>query len=155
GSASRVEREFARLAEEGEPFPLFAVSPYATEAERAAVVKAAFEKGRQAFGAAQYMRPPPALLSLIQSGKLTQVGLALPRKGPWEEGQTTWAQGPDGVVRATTAKGAAAPPVGSLAEFMSALVCTILPALAAQPAAAQEWLALARTVLEIHALHGW
>jgi hypothetical protein len=49
----------------------------------------------------------------------------------------------------------AAPALLSSHAFFTALVCTILPALADRPAAHAEWLALTRTALEVEGENGW
>ena len=94
--------------------PEFALPEGVTAAQDAAAVAAAFTQGRKAYNGKRYEDASPALIQLIQAGRLVQVGYALPRPralfGVEAEGITI---GADGTVKmaALSSLGTAAPPV--------------------------------------------
>lgn len=157
-SSARVttlEQEFDRLAAVAPAFPLFALPAGSTSAEREALVAAALKEGKAAVDATKFLQPTPALLSLIQSGKLVHVGWALPKPidRKEEEDQVTFSS--SGGITAKSKAITDPIKLTSLAQFSSALFSTILPALIAQPAATAQWLALARSVAQLEQNLGW
>jgi hypothetical protein len=162
---SRVENEFRILAAAGRPIPAFQVAAHAdaqaeavATAAREALVRSAFEMGRESYLGDRYIAPMPDLVRLIQSGKLTHVGWAIPRAidAPTLEGELpdTYTISSAGALTARSAA-LSAPSLPSLEVFMQALHGTILPALSAQPAAMAQWFSLTRTVLQVTEKFGW
>lgn len=159
---SKLEKEFRHKASLGPPVPAFALpalpdptAEAAVVAVRARCVAAALEQGRKAYGADKFVAPIPDLIALIQSGKLAQLGHALPKLiGDAPAADNSWTVNEQGALTAT-ATGTAAPPLASLSEFFTALHATILPALVNQPAAIAQWCAVARTVLVVNEKFGW
>lgn len=151
----KLEKHLARLLDHyGEAHPLFGSSaPAPTPAE-------ALRTSRLALGASQTEMPSQQLLKLIQAGKLLDIAFALPRPFFKDAGSlenaTTISFGAGGTPTVNTTKDPTKPqPLASVDEFCMALFSTILPALIDRPAAMIEWIALARTALEVKALHGW
>jgi len=147
---NKREKEFERLANERPQLRVFA-------SQAAVSVAEALRTSRLGYAAGEYMQTPASLLRLVQSGNLMRVGHALPRTLASVDSQTDSA---DAVFlmqngKMTAADSVSAPPLRSLRDFMFALCCTILPALTAQPSATADWLALARTMLELDARYGW
>lgn len=150
GTGAKRDREFERLATERAQLQHFASTAPIT-------VAAALRISRQSYGAGEYTQTPAALLKLVQSGSLMKAGHALPRTLAAANTQTDHA---DTVIvmqngRMTAADSVSAPPLQSLRDFCLALTSTILPALTEQPTAVADWLALARTIIELDARHGW
>jgi hypothetical protein len=147
GKLSKRDGEFERLACAGEDFPRFrdtsSVSSFA-----------ALKISKEAHMATSFAPASSSLLKLIRSGKLIDVGWALPisvgdAAAESADGPTagTLKIGADGQVKAHHPS--SAPPIKSMHQFMQALVCTILPALAEQPPALFDWIALTRTLLAL------
>lgn len=145
----RRANSFLARAQKGAVFPVFA-STVALSSDEVFVVLA------QAFKASAYDPPSPELLELIRSGKLLaeDLGWCLPRRRN--------ARPEDALVFVLNEQGQVVPaPLGSAPALLSshalftALTSTILPALEDRPAARAEWLALARTALELEADWGW
>jgi hypothetical protein len=148
---STRDKEFLRLAEEGEPFGELDTSAPVAEGE-------AMERMRVSFSAHRYSRPSPPLLKLIRSGKLTHVGFATPVSFATErskkEGEGTLLA-ENGTITVSEGEKASKKPVASLRDWMDALCSTILPALAHRPKAWLEWLALARSVIAVDRQYGF
>ena len=147
---NKRDKEFERLAAERPQLQVFASLATVTVAE-------ALRTSRSSYAAAEYMQTPASLLKLVQSGNLMKVGHALPRTHASANLQTDNA---DAVFlmqngKMTAADSVHAPPLQSLRDFTFAMFSTILPALEGQPNARQDWCALARTVHELDARHGW
>lgn len=148
---SSRDKEFARLAEEGEPFTALDTEEPVAEGE-------AMERVRASWTAHRFARPSPQLLRLIRSGKLTHVGFASPvscataRDKKEKEGALCVA---DGGITVSDGEKASKKPLTSLRDWMDALYSTILPALSRRPRAYLEWLALARSVIAIDREYGF
>ena len=114
----------------------------------------AFKAGKAAHQATAFVPASEALLKLIRSGKLIDVGYALPIEVSAAAAATddkdatgvlgAMADGSLKVKMSTTA-----PPITSMHQFMRALVRTILPALAEQPRAMFDWITLTSTLLAL------
>jgi hypothetical protein len=149
---SKRDEEFERLAAEGDAYPRFAQTA-------ALLPQDALRLVRGSFLATDYTAPSAALVRLIQSGKMTEVGAALPQ--PVSETHRDRDQlGSDATLllrdgRITTANSLKIPPLGSLRDFFSALTSSILPSLFGQQAALADWLSLSRTIIAVESHHGW
>jgi hypothetical protein len=138
---TKRDKEFERLAVEGPQLQRFAVSS-------AVSVKDALRTARLSYAATEYTLVSASLLKLVQSGRLTKVGHAIPRLLATANAQTESESVlvlKDGVVGSKDS--GSAPPLSSLSDFLAAFCGTIIPALIEQPAALLEWNALARTVV--------
>ncbi len=145
---SRRDKELQRLADAGPPFPRFALTstPYTSTAAHADL--------RRSYRAPAYAPASDALVYLIQSGKLTSIGLATPitieeLESGRANAEFTHLIGmtADSTVKATnTLK---APPLTDLRAFFDCLVSTIYPALVERPQALADWMALAKTMIAI------
>ncbi len=129
-----------------------ALSPITNIAKAIAVVRKAHKAAATEF-------PSEALLELVRTGTLRHVGYAIPRplQASFKAGANavaTLEMGEHGA-RMVSSAGTAPPDVASAQQFFLALVSTILPALIDRPAASLQWMALARTALEIESSHGW
>jgi hypothetical protein len=158
-SLSKLEREFVSLAREAPAaYPIFN-AVIGTPAEAEAAVAAAFLLGRQSLGAPQQVQPSVHLVRLIQSGKLKHVGWAIPKLVGVSARDADVTVGflldSRGGMTAQSRDLLSPPVVQSLGQFFEALLAVILPSLAAQPAAQQEWMALARTMIHLDATYGW
>jgi hypothetical protein len=144
---SALDSEFARLATTSPPFSTFAAGSACTADE-------ALNMSHAALDAAQSQRPSESLVRLIQSGKLVQLGYALPRPlsciGIGAQGPlTVEVEHSTGAVMARQAPVPAAPSIDSPQKLAMALVSTILPALVERPRAIAAWCSLARTMFTI------
>jgi len=150
----KLEKHLTRLLDHhGEAHPLFSKGAKAPTPEEALLTS------RLALGGSQTEMPPPLLLKLIQAGKLLDVALARPRPffrdaGSLEQAMTI-SFGAGGPTVNTTKDPTKPQALASVEEFCMALFSTILPALIDRPAAMIEWIALARTTIEMSSLHGW
>ena len=119
-------------------------------------MKQAFTASASAYAALDYLHPSPALIKLIQSGKLTSVGWAVPQRTdvPNRKGETT-ADDLAAVFKLPGMSGLASVPVRSESEFSMALASTIYPALIAQPQALLQWFSLGRSILTLSQRFGW
>jgi hypothetical protein len=147
---TKRDKEYERLAAEGPPLPDYTLSASITVAE-------AQRTSRLSYGAAEYAPTSASLLKLVQSGRLMQVGHALPRTLAAANSHTDNA---DAVFvmqngRMSAADVVSAPPLGSLRDFCSAFFGSIAPALMAQPKALAQWFALARTLVALDERHDW
>lgn len=148
---SRLDRDFDRQAKHGQPHLLFT----GPAAGQAVPVTAAIDIVNRAVGASASQRPSEKLIELVRSGKLVSVGHAIPRLlATAQAGDEANAIGSMLFTEAGTIiqQGKnAPPPVPSSQAFCMALFGTILPALIDRPMAMLEWMALARTALQIEA----
>jgi hypothetical protein len=150
----KLEKYLTRLLEHhGDVHPMFSKGAKAPSPEEALLTS------RLALGGSQTEMPPPLLLKLIQAGKLLDVALARPRPffrdaGSMEHAMTI-SFGASGPTVNTTKDPTKPQALASVEEFCMALFSTILPALIDRPAAMIEWIALARTTVEMSTLHGW
>lgn len=150
---SARDKQLARLAAEGGPHPAFDPALKMTAAE-------ATEAVRQSLNGHSFVRPSDALIALIRSGKLVDVGLALPvpvfaRTQDADDGDVFYLA-PDGSGTVSVASRIKkAPKVESLAQFVEALCATIIPALIDMPNAIVQWMSLTRTLIQIDARYGW
>lgn len=119
----------------------------------------ALSTSRLSYGATACQNPHPLVVQLIRTGRLDNVGHAIPHMRPlgaaadWpKEGSIPLEQG--GGVRANTAQ-RDPPPMSTPFHFISALLSTILPSLVDMPDALYEWIAFSRTIFEIHRLTNW
>ena len=148
---NKREKEFERLAAERPQLKHFASTAPVS-------VQDALNMSRESYAGAEYDHTPASLLKLIQSGNLMRVGHALPRTLASANSRTDHADAvfllqTDG--KMTAADSMKPPPLACMRDFTLALFSTILPALVAQPTATADWYALARTVHEMDARHGW
>lgn len=150
-SLDRVrEKEYKDIMKVVPAQPLFAPLPEGTLFTHAQ----ALSVSAGALGASAFAIPSESLVQIIRDGKLIHVGYAKPQRldemyGAKVAGQLSLSDGGISV----TSKGGP-PRVNSIEEFFNALVGTILPALIDRPRAAAEWISLARTALEVHAMSG-
>ena len=156
---TKLEREFRdRLRDPPTVYPTFALTG-CTPTEQEATVAAAFLLGRDALGGSDTVLPSPHLVRLIQSGKMKHIGWAIPKPVSRDarDDNTSAAFTLDfgGRMTAQSRDVTSPPVVASLSQFMDALTSTILPSLAAQPLAQQEWLALARSLIYLDATYSW
>lgn len=133
----------AEAAKAGAPYPRFEETmPISARA----LVDSIHDRS---FDGSAYTRPSDALLSYIRSGKLVDVGFALPLSVEARE-ETTRRSNMGGL--SALMDGVKLPPVRevtSMSDYMCALISTILPALIEQPAALSDWLTLTRSMLEL------
>ena len=118
----------------------------------------AFVLSRRAYLASNYADPPTELVDLIRSGKLRDVGLAMPRTHDemqiLKEKRTTAAalqaiMTEAGSAGESTLKGMCV--LKNRHDFEAALHCTIIPALIDKPAAIMEWCTIARSLALVEA----
>jgi hypothetical protein len=150
-----IDRTLAQTTADGVAFPIF--TPRVPEPPPDALVKEALDQGRKAVGAAGCQFPSDTLLACIQSGKFTQLGWAIPRRiGALPPAESTrLSVDGSGSFQMRHSDGPPVPALASLADFMEALVSTILPALIGRPAAASQWLSLSRSVIEVERRTDW
>jgi len=151
---SALDQALSRMLERGVAMPLFS-GPSAGDAvshsEALALTARAYE-------ASKYQPPSEHLIALIRSGKLRDVGYALPRPhqslaGEQESQAGTMAL--SGGALQFVNKVPVAPAVASSQQFCMALLSAILPALADRPRAMMEWITLGHTALALEASNGW
>jgi hypothetical protein len=150
---NKIDAELDRLRLAGPDHILFARPSSVSAEQEAALVKAAYEGVRLSLGAKAYVYPSASLISLVQSGRLAQVGYAIPEKvasAAEEEPVVVTISGN----KITSASATAPPVVGDLRAFNAAIFGTILPALAARPQAQLQWVSLARTIAAIEERFG-
>ena len=144
---STIDKEFTRLAEEGDPFPRFDdKAPISSET--------ALQEIRLSWCGKFFAHPPAALIKYIQSGKFKEPGLAVPRSSiDAERARSKDAQGQ--VVRLTgdgsftTGATLTYPAVSDARTLIDAFLGTIGPALFDRPRALLDWFMLLRTVLAL------
>lgn len=135
---SKRDEEFKRLAQDGDPYPLFEdKGPFTSEQ--------AFAMGRNAFLATDYAPVSVWLKALASSGKLTQPGAALPV--PLSQVAREREQQGDAMLilrdgRFTQSNALEVAPLKSSSDLMLAFAGVIGPALILQPAALSNWFAL-------------
>jgi hypothetical protein len=135
---SKRDEEFKRLAQDGDPYPLFEdKGPFTSEQ--------AFAMGRNAFLATDYAPVSVWLKALACSGKLTQPGAALPV--PLSQVAREREQQGDAMLilrdgRFTQSNALEVAPLKSSSDLMLAFAGVIGPALILQPAALSNWFAL-------------
>jgi hypothetical protein len=162
-AVSRLDKELERLAKE-EPavYPLFDERCPGTAVEHEAMVTAAFARVRKTLFASRNRPPSKALISLIQKGKLKHVGFAQPK--PISAAASAMNEENDtvallfqrnGGVASMTKESLEPPAISSLSAWTTTLHSVILPALAAQPRAAAEWIALSLTMEAIERDMNW
>lgn len=146
------DKEFVRLTEAGDPFEHF-------ETPRACTVKEADTLLMGAFGSADYDTTSVYLQRLIQSGKLTNVGDAVPRKTgdksdhPRDTTSTlSFNSDGAGTRLITTMVGAK---LKDFNAYMHALIGVIIPSLIQQPVTIIDWCTLTLTLMEMNAGYGW
>jgi hypothetical protein len=152
---SALDREYDKQAKRGETFALFA----GPKAAAPLLHTAALRTVRTTPSGPATQQPSEQLIELIRSGKFKAVGHAIPRpldNNAIEDGMPeVVGVGADGTLKAQSK--AFVPPAAcsSSAQFSLALVSTILPSLIDRPAAAVQWMALARTALELEKIYDW
>lgn len=146
------DKEFTRLADAGEPFEHF-------ETPRECSVAEADDMMLDAFGSAEYESTSPALKRLIQSGKLTNVGDAVPRKSgdksdvPRDTTSTlSFNADGAGTKLVTTMVGAK---LKDFPSYFHALLGVIIPSLIMQPVALIDWCTMSMTLMELDKKYGW
>jgi hypothetical protein len=149
---TRLEKEFERLSALGPPHPCFSKSPFSS-AEALAELRSA-HKGKL------FEPPSQQLLDLIRSGRLVDVGWALPRPIQTGAREEDIEDAPMGAI-VMRADGSAkllgavrAPELASYLDFTLAIP-TILAALLDQPAALSQWFVLINTVTQMDGKYGW
>ena len=150
---NRLDIEFERMTNEGESFEAFIKdrSPHADE-----WVKQAIELQREQVDGMGYEYPSTRLLQLVQSGKLTSVGWALPRRfGAAIDESGLGISVVGNQLRFGAHQKLPHEKLGGINAFLLAVLGTILPALIGQPHALMQWLALTRNVMHLKELHGW
>jgi hypothetical protein len=154
---TRLDTELARLAAAGPSLPRFALTGRPTSG--GVTVAEALRIGNESYNAISYTEPSAQLLALIQSGRLVDVGYAVPRLvssvDPAQERAehlVAYSAGGAASVINTTKP----PELQSLAQFCDAFFSTIGPALIERPQALTDWFALTRTLLAINSSPlGW
>lgn len=152
---SALDREYAKLAKQGEPCLLF-VGP---KAGAPLAHTAALRIVRTTPNGPATQMPSEHLIDLIRVGKLKAVGHAIPRpldNNSIEDGMPELLSvGADGTLK-TQAK-TFVPPSSctSAQQFCLALFSTILPSLIDRPNGLVQWMALGRTALELEKLYDW
>ena len=150
-----LDRHFDRMTKHGPPHLIF------TGPNVGAILSSPQVFGRlsKAVGASATQRPSEKLLELIRSGKLLEVGFAVPR--PLNSVQTSDEAHAIGSMLFTESGPilqhgkTTPPPVPSSQAFCMALFSTILSALADRTDSMWEWVALAKTALQLEAESGW
>lgn len=149
GEAARAQR-----IEPGWPErPEFAADAPSPSLERAA------QKLRRHYKGSTFMHPPTELVDLVRSGRLRDVGLAVPRT--YDEADAITAAG----ASRARAREACDPPdaesrlgwatMRGYEDYVAAVTGTILPALIDRPAAMLEWCTLSATIALITREYGW
>ena len=152
---SALDREYDKQAKRGETFALFA----GPRAGAPLLHTAALRTVRTTPSGPATQQPSEQLIELIRSGKFKTVGHAIPRpldNNAIEDGMPeVVGVGADGTLKAQSK--AFVPPAAcsSSAQFSLALFSTILPSLIDRPAAMVQWMALARTALELEKIYDW
>lgn len=136
--ASKRDEEFKRLAQEGDPYPLF-------EEKGPFTAEQAFALGRNAFLATDYAPASAWLKALASSGKLTQPAVAIPI--PLSQVAREREQHGDAMLilrdgRLTQSNALEVAPLKSMSDLMMAFAGVIGPALIQQPAALSNWFAM-------------
>lgn len=150
---SAVDKELARLTEEGEPFPRFADTT-------ALSPETALQEIRQSWCGSFFAHPSPALIKYIQSGKFKEPGFAVPRSAAEaESARSREAQGLQlrlvADIGLTTSASVTFPKVADSRALIDAFLGTIGPALFDRPRALLDWFMLVRTVLALERADGW
>jgi hypothetical protein len=147
---SKRDLALLHLAGDGAQFPRFAdTTPLSSEQ--------AFIMASQTYEYHGYEATPAALVELVRSGKLTDVGLALPRT--IAEAQA--AAEMDGRLKIVAGNLHAVdtsvniPKIESIAQFWEAFAGTIAPALADRPLALFDWINLGRSLIVVEKHQGW
>lgn len=150
---TKRDKELERQRGAGADFPRFAKSVKCSAAEALAL-------SAGAVAGPSYVFPSAALLGLIESGKLADIGYATPitivdhaagRIGGSHE--TSFDVSDAGGVKVSE-KNIRAPPLTSMSQFMFTLVSVIIPALVERPAAVADWCVLARSALALESSRG-
>jgi len=141
------DTELERLANSGMNFPRFNDRTPISSFD-------AFKSGKTAYQATSFVPASESLLKLIRSGKLVDIGFALPisigdaaAEAADKESTGTLKTQADGSVKMNLTT--IAPPINSLNQFTRALIRTILPALAEQPRAMFDWITLTSTLIAL------
>jgi hypothetical protein len=152
---TKIEAELERQRLAGPAHPLFARPKEVTEAQEEAAVKAALDIMRVSYGARGYEYPSAPLRALIQSGRLLNIGFAMPiREGlPVSVDPSVLIDGK--TVNLSSSSLPVAPLVPNLAAFLDGVFAIILPTLTARPAAQLQWMALARSAIQLEMKFGW
>ena len=148
---SAADREFIRLAEDGDPFPRFASTKQIS-------AKEAILELRTAFKGSMCAHVSPALVQYIQSGKFMAPSLAVPRSAL--EAAEAKAKEVKSSVLELLASASSTPTLPSrkitnTTELGLAFFSLIGPALFAQPRALLDWFTLMRSVFALSAERGW
>jgi hypothetical protein len=149
---SKRDKELERQRATGINFPRFDKEVQLSPTEALALSGGAFQ-------GPTYAPPTPALLRLIESGKLVDIGYASPITiADLAAGRIGGSSDADlsvdnGAVRLSE-KNIRAPPLASMQQFTFTLVSVIIPALVDRPAGIADWCALARSAYAIEASRG-
>lgn len=146
------EKDLQRQYDAGEPFERFDTVRPCSVAEADALMLGA-------FGSAEYEPSPSILKKLIQSGKLINVGDAVPRRvgvrtdAPNDTTSTLSFNADGSATRlVTTTVGA---PLKDFTAYVQALFGIIIPSLIMQPTAIVDWCTLSMTLIEIQKVYSW
>lgn len=152
-SLSRRDRQFAKWAE-GPPHPSFA----AGSAQKVSFA-AALRASRRALLASAVEPPSDQLVALVRSGKLKDVGHAIPRSADRDHSVDDAVHalllGSDGRLNAAARAAVEAPPLRSMGDLCDALFAVILPSLIDRPAALMEWITVGRSARSLEKSYGW
>lgn len=160
-AASRLDKEFDRIARsEPDTYPLFDQRS-GSESEAAALVAAALNATRSVLGASRYKPASKSLINLIQKGKLRHIGHAMPKLAVTpsafnaEDVEIGFTVDSRGGFKTVAKEGIEPPAVPSLSMWATTLHAVILPALSAQPKAQHEWTMLSMTMEALERQDGW
>lgn len=147
------EKEFDRLASLGPAYDRF-------DNPSSCSVTTAHNLLLGAFHSAEYEAAPEQLRTLIQRGKLTNPGDAIPRRtdsidaaGKDVVASLSFnADGSQGRLSQTSTKVIM---VNDMTDYLRALVGAIIPSLIQQPLPLMDWCTMTLTLIELQTLHGW
>lgn len=149
-SLSKRDKELERLTAVGDPFTAFT----ATENLKATE---ALWRVKKAHMGPSYMSPTDSLIKYIQSGKLTDIGFAVPitikEHQAAKTTNSTLSTGENGNV--TLIDTARPPKLESMSQLQFTVFSIIIPSLIANPTAITEWCALMRTTMQIEKDKDW
>ena len=149
------EKEYVRLATNGPGFPRFDDRVPCSVALANEVIVGAFRGG-------EYDPPSAQLQQLIQSGKLINIGDAIPKTitaiittGDDPDTVASLSFNSDGSQSRLIQAASKPTPLTNMTDYMRAVFATIIPSLIEQPIPLIDWCAMTITMMELDKSHGW
>ena len=145
---TKLDRAMLLQAQEGAPMERFTHTGGVT-------TEAALEHVRDCLDGLDYAPPSKAAVALVQSGRAVYLGALAPRHNQARSARDYQEEVAMLGNRLVTTGASAERPLQDVDEFLHTFLAVILPSLINRPLALLDFASLTRSVLIIHARHGW